>query len=219
MVKKLISFLILFFVGIAAVFVYLSIRLTFVYESKIYYAAAKVPPIKATLVLGASVKANHQPSGILKQRLDAAAKLFFSGRTEKLILSGDSTREYYDEVNTMKSYLLSKKIPPEVIFLDHSGIRTLDSVYRAKNKFLCNKIIIVSQKFHLPRALYLADKVGLEAVGFSADAKDAPTNKMILFREIFARGLAVIDTFLGRAYRIPIGKKISLDLDGRITWN
>ncbi|MDD4662205.1 MAG: ElyC/SanA/YdcF family protein, partial [Candidatus Pacebacteria bacterium] len=118
------------------------------------------------LVLGASVKGN-KVSDIFKDRLDAALILYNEGKIEKFLISGDHGTKEYDEVNTAKEYLLSKNVLEEDIFLDHAGFDTYDSVYRAKEIFGVSEVIIVSQNFHLGRALYIAHNLGIDAQGFS----------------------------------------------------
>lgn len=197
----------------------MSLWIRYHYETQLFYKAVEVPITKAGLVLGASVKRNSIPSEVLRQRLEAANALYQSGRIQKLILSGDNTRPYYDEVNVMKKYMLKKGIPPKDIFLDHNGIRTFDSLYRARHKFGCQKLVIISQAFHLPRALFIASHLGIKAYGFSADSSVESKDKFLMLRENFARGLAILDIYVYKRNPPPVGDPVDLDQDGRITWN
>ena len=125
----------------------------------------------AILVLGAGLR-NGKPSPILKDRLDTAIKLYKDGVSKRIIVSGDHGKKYYDEVNVMKDYLIDNGIDSNNIFMDHAGFSTYDSIYRAKNIFQANDIVIVTQEYHLYRSLYLAKRLGLNAVGVSATLRD-----------------------------------------------
>lgn len=120
------------------------------------------------VVLGAGVYNNSTPSLMLKERLDTAAQLYFSGASQKIIVSGDHGTKEYDEVNVMKNYLEEKNIPSENIFMDHAGFSTYETMYRAKEVFCAEKIIVVTQKYHLYRALYIAKSMNLDAFGINS---------------------------------------------------
>lgn len=121
------------------------------------------------LVLGASVHGDGTPSPMLQDRLNTAISLYQSDVSSRLLMSGDHSDLYYDEVNAMKSYAIAAGVPSSHIFMDHAGLSTYESLYRAKYLFGVEKIVIVTQSYHLYRALYLADALGLEAVGVSCD--------------------------------------------------
>ena len=112
-----------------------------------------VPRAQAALVLGAQVMPNGAPSSMLSDRITAAAELYEAGRVDKLLLSGDHGRVKYDEVNTMKRILLARGIPAEDIFLDHAGFDTWDSAQRARRVFDVDSAVVVTQRFHMARAL------------------------------------------------------------------
>ncbi|HWQ98841.1 MAG TPA: ElyC/SanA/YdcF family protein [Clostridia bacterium] len=141
----------------------------------------------AILVLGARVWDNGQPSGILKDRINAGIVLYEAGASDRILMSGDHGQDDYDEVNAMKDYAIESGVAPEVIFMDHAGFSTYESVYRARDIFQIKTVVIVTQKYHLYRALFVARALGLNAYGVSADRRDY--NPYILFsvREIFAR--------------------------------
>ena len=120
------------------------------------------------LVLGCGVRLDGTPSLMLTDRLETGIALYRAGTAEKLLMSGDHGTEDYDEVNTMKNIAKENGVPSADIFMDHAGFSTYDSVYRAKEIFCAKKVIIVSQKYHLPRALYVAEKLGLDAYGVAA---------------------------------------------------
>lgn len=120
--------------------------------------------IDCILVLGAGIWGD-KPSPMLEDRLNEAVFLYNKGVSNKIIMSGDHGREEYDEVNIMKDYAIEKGVPSEDIFMDHAGFNSYDSIYRAKEIFEAKRIVIVTQKYHLYRALYIANNLGLEAKG------------------------------------------------------
>ena len=140
----------------------------------------------AILVLGAGLR-NGKPSPILKDRLDTAIRLYNDGVSKKIIVSGDHGKKYYDEVNVMKDYLIDNGIDSDNIFMDHAGFSTYDSIYRAKYIFQANDIVIVTQEYHLYRSLYLAKRLGLNALGVSATLRDYSGSLKFEAREILAR--------------------------------
>ena len=139
------------------------------------------------LVLGAGVIADGRPSPMLEDRLLQGIALYKMGASNKLLMSGDNTRKGYDEVNTMKQYALDKGIASEDIFMDHAGISTYDSIYRAKEIFQADNVIIVTQQYHLYRALYISESLGINAYGVSADPRIYVGQELRDLREIMAR--------------------------------
>ncbi len=123
---------------------------------------------QAALVLGASL-IQRAPSPVLADRLDTALELYLKGSVKKLVLTGDNRNIDYNEPMAMKRYLLVKGVPEEDLILDYAGRRTYDSCYRAREIFGLKSIILVTQEFHLPRALYLCNKLGVHALGVRAD--------------------------------------------------
>ena len=123
------------------------------------------------IILGCQVLPSGQPSTMLRHRLETGAQLYFDGKVKKIIVSGDHGADHYDESNTMKNYLIDMGIPSEDIFMDHAGFSTYESLYRARDVFCAKRVIIVSQKYHLYRALYIADQLGIEAYGVGADVQ------------------------------------------------
>ena len=123
-------------------------------------------------MLGAQVMPNGAPSSMLSDRIDAAAELYKAGRVDKLLLSGDHGRVKYDEVGTMRRILLAQGIPAEDIFTDHAGFDTWDSAQRAAACSTSQTAVVVTQRFHMARALYDARRAGLEATGYAADRRD-----------------------------------------------
>lgn len=139
------------------------------------------------IVLGAGVRSDGSPSPMLQDRLITGIELYENGVSDRLLMSGDHTQKEYDEVNIMKSYAVDKGIPSEHVFMDHAGISTYDSIYRAKEIFQADKIVIVTQEYHLYRALHIAEKLGIEAYGVSADVRTYAGQSMRELREKAAR--------------------------------
>ena len=119
----------------------------------------------AIVILGAGVWGDS-PSPLLRDRLNEGIKLYKDGYSSKIIMTGDHGRKEYDEVNIMKEYAINEGVPSEDIFMDHAGFSTYESIYRAKYIFKAKKILIITQKYHLYRSLYISNKLGLEAKGF-----------------------------------------------------
>ena len=149
-------------------------------------AAAKLDA-DAILVLGARVWDNGQPSGILKDRIKTGVDLYKSGASDRLLMSGDHGTDEYDEVNAMKDYAIEQGVSPSVIFMDHAGFSTYESLYRARDIFQIKKVVIVSQTYHLYRALYIARALGLDAYGVSCDTRDYNAYLLFDLRETLAR--------------------------------
>ncbi len=139
------------------------------------------------LVLGAGVYKNNEPSPILKERLDRAILLYDQKVSDKIIVSGDHNKESYDEVNVMKSYLKQAGIPDDAIFMDHAGLNTYDSMYRARFIFQVERPVIVTQKYHLYRSVYLARALGMDAYGVACDQQIFSGTLARESRELLAR--------------------------------
>jgi SanA protein len=138
------------------------------------------------IVLGASIKPDKSLSLILQDRVDAALLAYKNKKFKKFLLSGDHGKENYDEVNAMKNYLNNKGVPDEDIFLDHAGFDTYDTMFRARDVFHVTDAIVFTQKFHLPRAVYLGKNMGLNIQGFVADQHEYPGNSHFARREWLA---------------------------------
>ena len=138
------------------------------------------------IILGAGIWGD-KPSPMLEDRLLEGIKLYENGVSDKILMSGDHGRKEYDEVDVMKKFAIEKGIPSENIFMDHAGFSTYESIYRAKEIFDAKKVIIVTQKYHLYRALYIANKLGLEAYGAGSDPRQYVGAAYREIREIVAR--------------------------------
>ena len=149
--------------------------------------AAKLGDVDCILVLGCAVRPNGTPSPMLAERLQKSVELYEAGAAPKLLMSGDNGQVEYNEVAAMGNFALEKGVPSYDIFLDYAGFSTYESVYRAKEIFQTKKIIIVTQKYHLHRALYIAKALGLEAYGVSSDTQVYAGQANRDVREILAR--------------------------------
>jgi len=132
------------------------------------YTTAQVPPQRVAIVFGAGLWRDGSPTPVLRDRVEIAASLYFEGKVEKLLMSGDNRFVYYNEPGAMRDYALELGIPEEDIVLDYAGRRTYDTCYRAQHIFGVNQAILVTQGFHLPRALYICNQLGLTASGVPA---------------------------------------------------
>src|SRR6478609_2500264 len=167
-------------------------------RSPVTQDTADVPRAQAALVLGAQVMPNGAPSSMLSDRITAAAELYKAGRVDKLLLSGDHSRVKYDEVGTMRKILLAQGIPAEDIFTDHAGFDTWDSAQRARRVFEVRSAVVVTQSFHMARALYDARRAGLDATGFSADRRSyGRVMRRLQVREAAARVKTIGDVVTG----------------------
>ena len=149
--------------------------------------ATELSDVSCIVVLGCQVWDDGTPSAILKDRLNRAIELYDLGVAPKIIMSGDHGQVEYDEVNAMKQFAVDKGIKSEDIFMDHAGFSTYETMYRAKEIFDADKIIVVTQDYHLYRSLYIAEKLGLQAYGVSSDYVTYSGQSMREFREILAR--------------------------------
>ena len=186
-------------------------------EKSVFTADAYKSTDKADciLILGAGVR-NGKPTPMLRDRLLTGIALYENGAADKIIMSGDHGREDYDEVNVMRAFALEHGVKSEDIFLDHAGFSTYDSVYRAKNIFGAENIVIVSQKYHLYRALYIAKKLDMGAAGVSADLNAYGGQFKRDIREIIARDKDFFKCIIKPKAQI-MGDKIPLDGDSIAT--
>lgn len=170
----------------------------------------------AVLVLGASVLPDGQPSKILKDRLDCGIALYFAGAAPKIIMSGDNGTASYNEVRAMKNYAIGKGVPSEDIFCDHAGFSTYESVYRAKYVFGVNRLVVATQTYHLYRAVYAAQALGMQAVGVASDYHAYEGQPLFSSREVLAR----TKDFFKAIAKPPstfVGEPISLNQSGDVT--
>lgn len=170
----------------------------------------------AILVLGARVWDSGKPSGILEDRILTGISAYEAGISDRLLMSGDHGQDEYDEVNAMKTYAIKQGVPSEDIFMDHAGFSTYESLYRARDIFQVKTVVIVTQRYHLYRALYVAKRMGLTAYGIPADLGTYSGMGYYEAREILAR---LKDFFYTLYMPLPtyLGAQIPISGDGNQT--
>lgn len=167
------------------------------------------------LVLGCGVHGDT-PSHMLEDRLLQGIELYHSGASDKMLMSGDHGREHYDEVNVMKDFAIGKGVDSSDIFMDHAGFSTYESMYRAKEIFQAEKILIVTQKYHLYRAVYNARALGLDAYGVASDPRTYVGQTYRDIREILARNKDFIYTII-KPEPTYLGEPIPVNGNGNST--
>ncbi len=177
-------------------------------QKKIFSNVSEITKKDVALILGTSRYVRGGYTNLFfKYRIDAAVQLYKSGKIKHILVSGDNSKRSYNEPKEMLKALLKRGIPESAITLDYAGFRTLDSVVRCKKVFGQNKFIIISQRFHVERALFIANKYDIDAIGFSAKDPPEKYSTKTRIREYFAKTLAVIDLYI--IYKKPkfLGKK------------
>jgi SanA protein len=178
---------------------------------------AEVPHAQAAIVPGALVNPDGTMSAMLEARVDRAATLWHRGKVDRILVSGDHHTWSYDEPDTMRKSLVSQGVPPRVIFEDHAGFDTRASMVRAREIFGVKSAVIVTQGFHMPRALYAADAAGLRANGLTADTQPwGAQGTRSSVRELLARPKAIFDTASDAS--VTPGPRIPITGDGRASW-
>ena len=179
-------------------------------------AASQLTDVDCILVLGCYVHDSGRPSDMLADRLRRGIELYQSGAAPKMLMSGDHGREGYNEVKAMKLEAMEEGIPSEDIFMDHAGFSTYESIFRARDVFAADKIIIVTQEYHLHRALYIANALGVEAYGVASDYHTYVGQMNREVREILARNKDFV-TSIFKPYPTYLGKVIPVNGDGNLT--
>lgn len=164
------------------------------------YSEAEVPARPVAIVFGAGLTRNGEASPVLRDRIHTAARLYLAGKVQKLLMTGDNSTLSYNEPEAMRRYALSLGIPNEDIVLDYAGRRTYDSCYRAREIFGVEQAILVTQDFHLPRALYLCNMLGVDGVGVAANNFRYRRMSLLFWnaRELAATVTALIDVHITR---------------------
>lgn len=177
----------------------------------VIYSAADVPPQRVALVLGARVYSNGRLSGMLRDRVETAVDLYKAGKVQKLLMSGDNSTLEYNEPEAMAAHAIALGVPAEDIQPDYAGRRTYDSCYRAQAIFQVESLVIVTQAFHLPRALFLCNQLGIPSVGVAADQSryDPRSLAWSETREVPATFFALLDV-IRRAPPAVLGDPIPI---------
>ncbi len=184
----------------------------------IYENVDDLPSADAVLVLGAAVYRDGRMSAVFADRAGAALEVYRAGKVKKVLVSGDHSRDDYDEVNIAKNFFLQNRVSSEDIFVDYAGFNTYDSAVRAKEIFQVDSLIVATQEFHLPRALYLARQAGIEAHGIKADLRPYNPGFYNTWRENGARIKAFWRVIFKDSPRF-LGDAIPITGDGRASWD
>ena len=179
---------------------YAKYEIDIVSQGKVYNSIEEVPERKIGLVLGCSkFLSNGRKNLYFQQRIDAAKELYFSDKVKFLLVSGDNSTKYYDEPTTMKKDLIALGVPGNKIYCDYAGLSTLDSVVRTKEVFKENQFIVISQGFHVRRAIYLGLAHDIDLIGYAPQGVSGLGSLKTELREFLARGKALLDVkFLNR---------------------
>jgi SanA protein len=171
---------------------------TSVYSVNRIYQKENAPAERLAIVFGAGLRRDGTPTPILQDRVETAADLYFSGKVEKILMSGDNRFEYYNEPGAMRQYAVSLGVPETAIALDYAGRRTYDTCYRAKVIFGATEALLVTQKFHLPRALFICNALGLKSYGIEANNIHFRKISLLIWniREQIATAGALFDVYL-----------------------
>jgi SanA protein len=163
---------------------------------KIFANVENVTEKDFAIVLGAAIRNNNQPGNYLKYRLDDAITLYQSGRIKKILISGDNGEDAHDEISVMNNYLVKNGVPQDIIFGDYAGFDTYSTMERADKVFDIKNAIIVSQSFHLPRAIYIARAKGIDATGYAT--RQSFGKRRYFAREYFATIKSFLDCAINR---------------------
>ncbi|MGF1763845.1 YdcF family protein [Aliivibrio kagoshimensis] len=176
-------------------------------SEQIYSNVEQLPEQDVALVLGTSKYIGRQLNAYYQYRIDAAIELFDTEKVSDFLLSGDNAHRSYNEPWTMKRDLLKAGVPEERITLDYAGFRTLDSIVRAKEVFELTSMVIVSQRFHCERALFIANHYNMNAVCLAVQSPQGYASLKLRVREMFARSKAILDLFIIGAQPKFLGPK------------
>ena len=180
------------------------------YYTRQIHSTSSVPADRVALVFGAAVYGDGRLSAILRDRMDTAITLYEEGKVEKILVSGDNSTEFYDEPGAMRDYAIRRGIPEADIQADHGGRRTYDTCYRAGAIFQLQSAILVTQTFHLPRAIFTCRQLGVNAAGVSADLRPYRGMRWYEFRETLAT-LNALKDILRKEPPPVLGEPIFLD--------
>jgi SanA protein len=166
-------------------------------KSLIYTSKNELPKTNVGIIFGAGINGNN-PSKYLKDRLDAGIELFHSKKINKILLSGDNGSNAHDELTVMKTYCFEKGVDTTKIYIDYAGFDSYSTMYRAKNIFKIDKAILITQEYHLNRAIYIGNNLGIESIGFSANEGEYRNYNYVRFREYFSICKSIIDVIRKR---------------------
>lgn len=195
---KIINNIVKITIGLGVGILFLPRLITASYALPRLFTVENTPPRSVAIVFGAGLWRDGTPTSVLRDRIDTATDLFFSGKVQKILMSGDNRYIDYNEPGAMQEYALSLGVPVGAIVLDYAGRRTYDTCYRANAIFGIQKAILVTQSFHLPRAIYTCNVLGLKAIGVASDHSRYRVASTIYWhvREILATVSALVDVHL-----------------------
>jgi SanA protein len=207
MYKRILKFirkLLLALAALGLLAMFLPRLITVVYSWTRIYTIDSAPTKQVAIVFGAGLTRQGYPTAILRDRVETAVQLYFAGKVQKLLMSGDNRSDYYDEPGAMRQYALSLGVPPGAIVLDYAGLRTYDTCYRAKAIFGLNSALLVTQQFHLPRALFTCNALGIQASGVEANNRHYFPLLLLIWniREQLATVGAFVDVYVSKP--IPV---------------
>lgn len=180
-------------------------------KAYVFNVIAETPMAEVALIPGAAIFPDGNLSSIFIDRADTAIDLYRAGKVSKILVSGDNSTVIHNEVNPVRRYLISKGIPDADIFLDHAGFDTYSSMYRARHIFGVSSMLVATQSFHLPRAIFIARMIGIKAFGANADVGNILFRNYV--REVFASEKALIDLIVKRKPKF-LGDAIPISGDG-----
>lgn len=174
--------------------------ITMLYSWNRTYQVDQAPVERVAIVFGAGLRRDGTPTAILRDRVETAVRLYRDGKVEKLLMSGDNSVEYYNEPEAMRQYAVSLGVPDQAIVLDYAGQRTYDTCFRAKAIFGVKSALLVTQKFHLPRALFLCNMLGITASGVEANNLNYRNMSLLIWnvREQLATAAAFLDLYVDK---------------------
>jgi len=195
--KKLIKGTIIFLIVTTAYTVIIPALILQYGKNRIYRETSSISEYEIAIVFGAGIIDNKTPNDMLKDRLDTAYLLYLNGKVEKLLLSGDNSANDYNEPQAMYDYLVyTLNMPPEDAVRDFAGLRTYDTCARAKNIWDIDKALLISQGYHLSRAIFTCSELGIESTGYSATQNPYANQIYYKLREILALHKAVLDVYI-----------------------
>lgn len=200
MVKRIFKFIgrVLLFAGAVSLLGLLLPRLiTTLYALNKVHTVEDAPSERVAIIFGAGLRRDGTPTAVLRDRVQTGADLYFSGKVERLLMSGDNQSAYYNEPEAMRQYAISLGVPDEAIVMDSAGTRTYNTCHRAKTVFGLESALLVTQRFHLPRALFLCNALGVQAAGVEANNLNYRRSSLLFWniREQFATLTAFLDIF------------------------
>ncbi len=188
-------------IGLMLLLPLLNIYVTFATEERRYTDISRVPGERVAIVFGAGVRGDGRPTRMLADRIDAAVALYTAGQVQKLLMTGDNSSADYNEVAAMRRYAIERGVSPGDITLDYAGFSTYESCYRAHAIFGVERAVLVTQRFHLPRAVYTCQQLGVDAVGFGTSDWGSYHPALMLrytIRETLATTKALLDVHITR---------------------